>query len=134
MKNIKQIIKEELNEDEFISLITFQNRLCDKQKNEAPSLYNKILNNSKLNWFLLKNNKYEKINILHIANLERYIIWYDGTWHDGEWKNGYWNNGVWYNGIWNDGIWCNGTWENGEWKDGQWRNGTWVNGKWKYGS
>ena len=39
MKNIKQIIKEELNKDKFISLKTFRNLVCDKQKIEASYLY-----------------------------------------------------------------------------------------------
>ena len=51
MTNIKQIIKEELNEDKFISLRTFENRLCDKQKGDASFLYNEFLNNSNSSWF-----------------------------------------------------------------------------------
>ena len=144
MKNIKQIIKEELNKDEFISLRTFQNRLCDKQKKKALSLYDKILNNSNLNWFLLKTNKYEHINILYDKDIN-YIIWktgnwikgkwkmghwYNGTWVNGEWKNGYWNNGIWYNGIWKDGVWNSGIWNYGEWIDGVWYSGHWLGGKW----
>ena len=143
MKNIKHIIKETLNKDEFISLRTFENRLCDEQKREALSLYNDILNNSKLNLFLLKTNKYKNVNIsssykysltwyngIWIDGILKNVEWYNGTWINGEWKDGYWNNGIWYNGIWNGGTWHDGIWNYGEWIDGVWYSGHWLGGKW----
>ena len=132
MKNIKHIIKEELNEDKFISLKTFQNRLCNEQKKKALSLYDKILNNSNLNWFLLKINKYKNVNISS-DNFRTYIYWNNGAWNSGIWNNGQWESGIWKDGIWNGGHWNNGTWINGEWKKGLWGNGIWYNGIWNYG-
>ena len=82
MKNIKQTIKKELNKDEFISLRTFQNRLCDKQKKKALFLYNKILNSSNSNWFLLKTNKYKNVNL---SSRYKYSL---------TWKNDIWNSGI----------------------------------------
>ena len=102
MKNIKHIIKETLNKDEFISLRTFENRLCDKQKREALSLYTKILNDNNLNWFLLKNNRYKNVNV-SFSNFRDSIKWNNGTWIDGIWNNGDWNNGTWINGKWKYG-------------------------------
>ena len=132
MKDIKQIIKKELNEDEFISLRTFRNRLCDKQKGDALFLYNKILNDSNSNWFLLKTNKYKNVNISY-DNLKSYIIWYGGNWINGIWIDGDWYNGTWYNGIWNNGYWMGGIWNYGEWKYGEWHDGYWLGGKWNEG-
>ena len=91
-----KILKEELNKDEFISLKTFKNRLCDEQKGEALSLYNDILNNSKLNLFLLKTNKYKNVNIS--SSYKYSLTWYNGIWIDGILKNVEWYNGTWING------------------------------------
>ena len=132
MKNIKQIIKEELNEDKFISLKIFKDRLCEEQKKDTLSSYNEILNNSDLNWFLLKTNKYKNVNISY-SDLENYIKWNNGLWYNGIWKDGYWNNGIWYNGIWNYGTWQSGIWNYGEWIDGYWDSGYWLGGKWNKG-
>ena len=113
MKNIKQIIKEELNKDKFISLRTFENRLCDKQKKESLFLYNKILNTSDLNWFLLKNNKYENIDVSY-DSVENYIIWNNGIWNSGHWQDGIWNYGEWIKGYWESGYWLGGEWHRGK--------------------
>ena len=147
MKNIKQIIKEELNNNEIILLKTFQNKLCDKQKNKATFLYDTILNDNNLNWFLLKTNKYKNINISYDKGMNFIIwkngiwidgIWNDGSWHNGtwingEWKTGFWHTGIWYNGIWNSGYWKYGIWNYGEWIDGKWDSGYWLDGKWNKG-
>ncbi len=100
----------------------------------SDRLYNIIMKNPEMQWFLDKDNIYSGVILDEdIMKRKKIIVWEQGTWFKGTWKGGIWKYGYWYDGTWEDGTWKNGDWNSGIWKKGIWEKGTWRGGDWQGG-